>query len=78
MSILTRIRKLEDDLRPDGRLIVCSRPADMTTPELERYLHSFGVTTTAQDLVISIERFGDGHPEPWVAIDGRAVAAKRD
>ncbi|WP_426265158.1 hypothetical protein [Sphingomonas sp. PWP1-2] len=78
MSISTRIRKLEDELGPDGRLIVCSRPADMTDPELEGYLHSFGISTTAQDLIISIERFGDRHPDPWVMIDGRAVAAPRD
>jgi hypothetical protein len=73
MSISTRIRKLEEELGPNSRIIVCLRPRDMTDDELEQHLHARGISTTNDDLVISLKRFAKGHPEPWVMIDGEMI-----
>ena len=69
MSISNCIQKLEDLLGTGTRLIVCSQPSDMTDEQLERYLASHGISTQTDDLVISLRRFGDGHPDPWVKVE---------
>ncbi|WP_260598294.1 hypothetical protein [Sphingomonas endolithica] len=43
------------------------------TSSFEQYLHGQGISTQTDDLVVSLKRFGEGHPEPWVKIDGEMI-----
>jgi hypothetical protein len=73
MSISNRIQRLEGLLATGGRMIVCSQPRDMTDEQLEQYLTSQGISTQLDDLVVSLKRFSDGHPNPWIKLDDRDV-----
>lgn len=73
MTISNRIQKLEDALGVGVSLVVFSRPSDMTDEQLEHFLESRGISTRSDDLVVSLKRFSDGHPDPWITIDGAAV-----
>jgi hypothetical protein len=70
MSISNRIHKLEELLGVGGRVIVLSQPCDMSDEDLEYYLESQGISSRTEDLIISLRRLGEGHPAPWVTIDG--------
>lgn len=73
MSISNRIQKLEDLLDVGGRMIVLSRPYEMSDEQLERYMHAQGISTKTDDLIVSRKRFSDGHPDPWIKIDGELI-----
>jgi hypothetical protein len=64
----SRIRKLEESLGIRGRVIVVGHPHEMTDAELEAFLEANGISTETDDLVVSLRRFGDGDPNPWVRI----------
>ena len=64
----SRIRKLEETLRVGARVIVVGRPRGMTDDELEAFLHANGISTATDDLIVSLQRFDDGDPDPWVKI----------
>lgn len=64
----SRIRRLEEMLGVGARVIVVGRPRDMTDAELEAFLHAQGISTASDDLIVSLHRFEDGDPEPWVKI----------
>jgi hypothetical protein len=68
MSMSNRIQKLEDVLGVGARVLVLSQPRDMTDEQLERYLEARGISTRSDDLVVSLKRFGEGQPDPWVKI----------
>ncbi len=70
MTMTSRIQKLEDLLGQRARIVVFSQPRNMSDEELERFLEAKGISTRTDDLIVSLKRLGDGHPEPWVTIDG--------
>jgi hypothetical protein len=47
----------------------------MSDEQLERFLEGQGISTRTDDLVVSLKRFGDGQPDPWVKIDGVAASS---
>lgn len=69
MSISNRVQKLEDLLVAGSRLIVCSQPRDMSDHDMAQYLKSHGIPAATGDLVVSLKRFSDAHPEPWIRMD---------
>jgi hypothetical protein len=71
-GIERRISKLEEE-GGIGRVLVIGRPRDMTDAQLEAYLHARGISTTPEDLTISLKRLSAGEQSPWISVDGKLL-----